>query len=267
LGRATRLARFFSGAVKTYWAVVRFGFATHTYDSTGRRVGSVSDVRLDPDKLARVLSSFVGEQQQVPPPFAAKKVNGQRMYRLARAGVKVEPKPVTVVIRKITLLDVQDDRATLDVEVESGTYIRSLAHDLGAKLECGAHLEELRRTRVGALHVDHAHTVEALESLRIAGHIVDAVVEPGQALSDHPAVELTQRGAERVVHGMRVSREDVRGGIPALPSEKPVRLSGPDGTLLAVGTVVEEAVRPVVVLQTPGPRRKNQAVVASDFTG
>jgi tRNA pseudouridine55 synthase len=261
------LARFFSGAVKTYWAVVRFGFATHTYDATGRRVGRASDVRLDPDTLARVLPSFVGKQQQVPPPFAAKKVKGQRMYRLARAGVKVEPKPVTVVVRRITLLDVQEDRATLDVEVESGTYIRSLAHDLGTRLGCGAHLEELRRTRVGALHVDHAYSVEALESLRIAGRIEEAVVEPGEALSEHPAVELTSRGAERVVHGMRVSGEDICGRIPELPSEQPVRLSGPDGALLAVGTDVEEAVRPLVVLQTPGPKEENEAFVASDFTG
>jgi tRNA pseudouridine55 synthase len=261
------LARFLSGAAKTYWAVVRFGFATHTYDSTGRKVGPVTEVRLEPETLERVLPSFLGEQQQVPPPFAAKKVKGQRMYRLARAGIKVEPKPVKVVIRRISLLDVQEDRATLDVEVESGTYIRSLAHDLGTRLGCGAHLEELRRTRVGALHVDSAHSVEALESLRVAGRIAEAVLEPGEALSEHPAVELTSRGAERVVHGMKVSREDVCGGIPALPSEQPIRLSGPDGRLLAVGTVVEEAVRPLVVLQAPHSKGKNQAVVVSDFTG
>ena len=155
---------------------------------------------------------------------------------------------MTVVIRRILLLDVQDDRATLDVEVESGTYIRSLAHDLGARLGCGAHLEELRRTRVGALHVDRAYSVEALESLRIAGRIAEAVVEPGEALSDLPAVVLTPRGAERVAHGMKVSGEDLRNRIPKLTSEQPIRLAGPDGTLLAIGSVVEEAVRPLVVI-------------------
>jgi tRNA pseudouridine55 synthase len=265
LGRATRLARFVSGAVKTYLATVRFGFATHTYDATGRRVGPHREVRLEPETLAPVLASFVGKQQQVPPLFAAKKVKGQRMYRLARAGVKVEPKPVTVVIRRITLLDVQDDRATLDVEVESGTYIRSLAHDLGARLGCGAHLEALRRTRVGPLSVDRALSVGELESLRVAGHLEDAVLQPSEVLSELPAVELTRRGAERIVHGMRISGEDIRGRISELPVEQPIRLSGPDGALVAVGTVAEKAIHSLVVLQTP--KEGNEAVIVSDFTG
>jgi tRNA pseudouridine55 synthase len=172
-----------------------------------------------------------------------------------------------VVIRRITLLDVQGDRATLDVEVESGTYIRSLAHDLGVRLGCGAHLEELRRTRVGALSVEQAHSVEKLEALRETGRLEDAVVAPGEALSVLPEIELTARGAERIMHGMKVTGEDVHGWIPDLSAEQPIRLSAPDGSLLAVGTVAGRAVRPLVVLRTPAIDDDNEAVVASDFTG
>jgi tRNA pseudouridine55 synthase len=265
------LARFLSGAVKTYWAVVRFGFATDTYDSTGRPIGSIAEVRPKPEILKRVLTSFLGKQEQVPPPFAAKKVKGQRMYRLARAGVKVEPKPVTVVIRRITLLELKGDRATIDVEVESGTYIRSLAHDLGDRLGCGAHLEELRRVRVGALHVDQAHTLGMLESLRVAGCLEKAVVAPSEALLQLPALELSVRGAQRAGRGMGVSAEDVVGGLGGLRPNEHTRLLGQDRSLVAVGAVGEGRtfIRPVVVLQASGPKKDKEATttVASDFTG
>ncbi len=209
LGRATRLARFLSASIKTYSALVRFGFATDTYDATGRRMGLESTASLDQEALAPLLASFVGKQGQVPPPFAAKKVQGRRMYQMARAGIRVEPKPVEVVIRRINLLGVDGSRATIDVEVEAGTYIRSLAHDLGQRLGCGAHLEELRRTGVGPHNIERALSLEKLETLNQSGRLEDALMTPADALSELPWIHLS--GEERHKNLSRSPHIDIGG--------------------------------------------------------
>jgi tRNA pseudouridine55 synthase len=255
LGRATRLARFLSSSVKTYSALVRFGFATDTYDVTGRRVGSESIVSLDEEALAPLLASFVGKQGQVPPPFAAKKVQGRRMYQMARAGIVVEPKPVEVVIRRIDLLGVHGSRATIDVEVEAGTYIRSLAHDLGQRLGCGAHLEELRRTGVGPHNIERALSLEDLETLTKSGRLEDALMTPADALSELPWIRLSGEERHKIGHGRRISIsvDEASRNLPRLEEGQSVRLMESGGGLVAVGIVTEglETIHPLVVLQ-PG---------------
>lgn len=247
LGRATRLARFITGAVKTYRGLVRFGFATDTYDATGRSVGPTLEADLEPDQLREALKGFVGTQEQVPPPFAAKKIGGERMYRLARAGIAFQPRPVTVVIRRIDLLSTEKERAWLEVEAESGTYIRSLAHDLGQKLGLGAHLEELRRTRVGPFSVEQALSLEAL---REPGRPETALLGPSEALSEFPALNVGVEGAERVKHGRSVRASEGIDMPPELKAGQPCRMLGPEGVFLAVGMPDEEiqSIRPVVVL-------------------
>jgi tRNA pseudouridine55 synthase len=248
LGRATRLARFVSSAAKTYSATVRFGFATDTYDATGRVVGPKVEARPARAELERLLAEFVGLQEQVPPLFAAKKIKGQRMYRLARAGVQVEPRPVMVSIYRIDLQELRSDRAALVVEVGAGTYIRSIAHDLGRRLGCGAHLEELRRTRFGRFSVEQALSLERLEMLAREGRLKEAVWEPSRALANLPAIQLGTEGASRVSHGMAVSSLDIAGQVADIPPGQPCRLLGPGGELLAVGVADLSRFRPVVVL-------------------
>jgi tRNA pseudouridine55 synthase len=253
LGRATRLARFVANDSKTYSATIRFGYATDTYDATGRMVGSKSEAELTPEVLKRLLPDFIGSQEQVPPPFAAKKIQGQRMYRLARAGIKVKPRPARVVIHRIDLQELRDDRAVLVVEVGAGTYIRSLAHDLGRRLGCGAHLEELRRLRVGPFSVEQAVRVDQLEILARAGRLGEAIWDPAQALSNLPAVRLGEEGAQRICHGMTVSALEIAGEAPDVLPGQPCRLLDPRGELLGVGTAVEglSQFRPLVVLASP----------------
>ena len=255
LGRATRLAQFVSGTAKTYVATMRFGYATDTYDVTGRLVGPKVEANLTPELLERWLPDFVGSQEQVPPVFAAKKIKGQRMYRLARAGIHVEPRPVTVFIHRIDLQEVQGDRAVLVVEAGAGTYIRSLAHDLGRRLGCGAHLEELRRTRVGPFSLEQALSLEKLETLVQEGRLQEAIWEPARALSNLPALQLGTDGASRVSHGMMVSPLHIVGQVPDVPPGQPCRLLGPGGELLAVGVAVKglSQFRPTVVLASPPP--------------
>lgn len=253
LGRATRLARFVSNTAKTYAAVVRFGYATDTYDATGRIVGPRVEVELSPDVLKRLLPDFVGSQEQVPPPFAAKKIKGERMYRLARAGVPVKPRPARVSIHRIDLQEVRGDRATLVVEVGAGTYIRSLAHDLGQRLGYGAHLEELRRSRVGPFSVEQALSLEQLEILARAERLHEAIWEPARALSNLPALQLGADGASRIRHGMAISSRDLAGRVPDVAPGQPCCLLGPGGELLAVAVPAKDPTqfRPMVVLASP----------------
>jgi len=138
------------------------------------------------------------------------------------------------------------------VDVESGTYIRSLAHDLGQRLGCGAHLEELRRSRVGSFTVDQALSLESIEILAREDRLEEVIWEPARALSDLPALQLLAEGASRVRHGRTVSPSDVAGGVPHVPPGQACRLLGPGGELLAVGMAVEglSEFRPVVVLAT-----------------
>lgn len=233
LGRATRLARFVSGADKTYLADLRFGFATDTYDRTGSPTGPVTERSPRREELERVLSRFQGAQDQVPPPFSAKRVAGKRSHRLAREGIAVTLEPVRVEIRALRLLEFRPPFARVEVSVSSGTYIRSLAHDLGQVLGVGAHLDALRRTCVGSFRVEDALDLEALSACAAAGELLGRLLGPEELLRDLPAVEVDAGGAERLVHGLRLGWEAVYGAPPA--GAPAFRVLGPEGRLVAVG--------------------------------
>lgn len=246
LGRATRLARFFSESVKVYLATVRFGFATTTYDRTGVPLGEPTGRCPDRTSLEDALGGFLGAQDQRPPPFSAKRVNGKRAYRLARAGVRVEPAPVPVEVQEIGLLELAPPLARIHVRVTSGTYIRSLAHDLGERLSCGAHLEELRRTGIGSLRVEEASALDELARLAAEGNLGDRVVSPVEMLRDFPTIELAGEAVRRFAHGREVSAEDC-------PETGLIRILGEEAELLGVAERKSrtESLRPVVVWKTP----------------
>src|SRR5437660_4546395 len=172
-GSLTRLAQFYTTSEKTYEGVIRFGFATNTYDADGDPVaehvgtaapGCPAPARtLNLDTLQKLATRFQGVIEQVPPPFSAKKIHGVPAYKLARKQQEVILKPVQVEIKEFAILAVNHDRATFRARVASGTYMRSVAHDLGQQLACGAHLESLRRTSVAEFDIAHAHTLEEIE--------------------------------------------------------------------------------------------------------
>jgi tRNA pseudouridine55 synthase len=181
VGNFTRLAQFYTASEKTYEGVIRFGFATTTYDADGDpvepntrsasrdRVGAAALGCPGPDlilgTLQQLAAQFVGVVQQTPPPFSAKKIHGVPAYKLARKNKEVNPQPVQVEIREFSITSVEDDRAHFRARVSSGTYMRSVAHDLGQRLGCGAHLESLRRTSVAEFDITHAHPLEEIEAL------------------------------------------------------------------------------------------------------
>ncbi|MDR3754298.1 MAG: tRNA pseudouridine(55) synthase TruB [Terracidiphilus sp.] len=162
MGRYTRLAQFFKEGVKTYEGTIRFGFATDTYDAEGEAVGEVCEAHPTREELEQHLGHLRGVIQQTPPSYSAKKINGVAAYKLARRDQPVELKPVEVEVRRFEITAVEGERASFVVEVSAGTYVRSLAHDLGAMLGCGAHLAELRRTEAGEFSIQQALTLEQL---------------------------------------------------------------------------------------------------------
>ena len=165
VGRATRLASLFSGAEKEYDAGVRLGLATDTYDAA-HLSGPVPDAPagIGADAIEAALEAFRGTYSQAPPAYSAKKINGVAAYKLARRNEPVQPRAVTVTVHRLTLLSYANGLAQLRVHCSAGFYVRSLAHDLGARLGCGAHLESLRRTRAGSFDESAAVPLAEVES-------------------------------------------------------------------------------------------------------
>ena len=225
LGTATRLARFYSGRDKSYQGIIRFGFATDTYDASGSPASPQTAPHLEEVSLRALFADFVGPRQQQPPPFSAKKVSGVRSYRLARKGKAVPLQPVPIVIHELELLSVAGCRATFRARVSSGTYLRSLAHELGQRMGCGAHLEELHRTAVGEFSETQAVTLEQLEDSLRQGRL--RVVPPEDLLPEFPSLLLSPSESGSVSHGNSVLLASVGDQV---------KLLHPSGKLLAIAS-------------------------------
>ena len=166
-GSLTRLAQFYTASEKTYEGIIRFGFATTTYDADGDPVGEQTSVDPTLDQLQTLAAEFQGNIEQTPPPFSAKKIHGVPAYKLARKQQEVVLKPVQVEVKEFAILSVDAARAHFRARVSSGTYMRSIAHDMGRRLACGAHLESLRRTAVAEFDIAQAHTLQEIEACKV----------------------------------------------------------------------------------------------------
>lgn len=189
MGRFTRLAQYFSASEKSYTGTIRFGFATDTYDAEGQAIGTRTHPSLSLEQIRAAAARFRGEMEQTPPPFSAKKIGGTPAYKLARAGKPVELKPARVVIRSFGITDFAGEEASFAMSVSAGGYVRSVAHELGRDLGCGAHLSSLRRTSAGAFTLDDAHRLEELDSL--AGDVARLellCIHPRSLLREMPSV-------------------------------------------------------------------------------
>ncbi len=183
LGNLTRLAQFYTHSEKTYEGVIRFGFSTDTYDADGEPTAPPQNVRLNCDEIRALAAHFRGRIQQLPPPFSAKKIAGVPAYKLARKKKEVTLQPVQVEIKEFEILDVTTDKAAFHARVASGTYIRSVAHDMGQKLGCGAHLASLRRTAVAEFTLADAHSLDELANAVEQGIAESEPAEPISAKS------------------------------------------------------------------------------------
>ena len=234
VGGATRLARFYLGHRREYVATIRFGTATTTYDSDGEPVGEPRHVTLNESSLDAMLEAFRGAFMQVPPPVSAKKISGERAYRLVRKQAPVALDPVEVRVHELELTDVSGDLATVRCLCSAGTYVRSLAHDLGVRMETGAHVTRLRRTRVGDFAIGQALTLEDLESLREEHRVGEALLSPASLLPEIPVQRVDALVAARIRFGQRF-----RVNPFGVASEaRVVKAVGPDGRLLCLGKAV-----------------------------
>lgn len=230
LGRATRAIRYVQDAGKTYLATAQFGVATDTLDADGA-VLSRSPMEFDEDELRSVLPRFIGEIMQVPPMVSALKIDGRRLYDLAREGKEVERQARPVHVRSIEILDFAPGlypEVTFRVDCGSGTYIRTLADDMGRALGGHAHLTALRRTRIGRLTVEQAHTIEQLESPADAGSA--AVSMRDVLLEELPHISVDGGVAVGVRNGRPLSPDLVSQGFP----DGPFCVIDREGRMLAV---------------------------------
>lgn len=228
LGKATRLARFLADSDKAYRATVRLGFATTTDDLTGDPLGSPTAVSADEREVRRACAGLTGELRQVPPAYSAKRVDGQRLYDLARRGVAVERAAVAVTVLVLEVVAVEGDRVELDVRCSAGMYVRALARDLGEALGTGAHLAALRRTEAAGFGLSRAAPWDALTS-GIGNHLVPLA----DVLPQFPAVRVGEEGALAVRHGRDLDRRLIVEGFPDAPPPR-LRVLDGEGRLLAL---------------------------------
>ena len=235
IGKATRLARFYTRSDKIYEGIVRFGCSTDTYDRAGKPAGEPVEVQPDAAELERHLGKFRGELQQTPPPVSAKRVAGRRAYELARKGQPVE----------LELLELNGRDAKLRAHCSGGTYVRSIAHDLGQSLGCGAHLLDLRRLASGEFELAQARTIAQLESLAADERLMDALVPAASLLPGFPSVIVDDLTAAHI----RLGRN-----FPVSPFRSPsaaryVKAVSREGDLVAIGeAVLPNLYHPAVVL-------------------
>ncbi len=245
IGRATRLAQFYTKNDKIYEGVIYFGYATDTYDADGERIGPEVGVNLDPAELEAVLDRFRGEFAQMPPPVSAKKIAGKPAYELVRKHQLVELQPVRITVRSLEVLGLDGHQAKIRLHCTAGTYVRSIAHDAGQALGCGAHLRDLRRIASGEFRIEQARTLEELGALAEQGRLTEALIPAAQLLPEFPAhvVDLVTAAHIRQGRDFRVSPFHVRAGARFVKA-----ITG-DGQLLAIGEVrLPNVYHPVLVV-------------------
>jgi tRNA pseudouridine55 synthase len=263
VGVATRLVQFLVGLDKEYIATVRLGFATDTQDFTGKPITSLmSSKSCAREVVERVMFEFQGEQEQIPPMFSAKKVGGERLHKAARAGREVERKAAHIIIHSIEMLNegsfTENTDGTRDfrlmVKCSSGTYIRTLAHDIGTRLGVGAHLSALHRTAVGHYDIAGALSLDDVATKRAAGSLASSLISLSETVSHLPKLTLDEASVTLTVHGraLALQREEARTLYQTYESaaQPMVRLCDEAGELVALGEFVagQGVIKPRIVV-------------------
>ena len=202
LGKATRLTNYFLATDKTYKGVIRFGFATNTYDIDGEPVGEDTCPVLDTAKLEEIFSRYQGTIEQTLPVYSAKKIEGRPLYSYARKGIDITPPTKQVTIKSLRLTGTDNQEAQFELECSAGTYARSLAHDIGKEYGCGAHLVRLRRTRSGEFPIEKAVSLKANESFQPQDFFLSHIVPLKNLLQEIPPIVIPQGDKNKILNGM-----------------------------------------------------------------
>ncbi|HLJ13204.1 MAG TPA: tRNA pseudouridine(55) synthase TruB [Bryobacteraceae bacterium] len=245
IGKATRLAQFYLQSSKRYEACIHFGYSTDSYDRDGQPTSTVTDVTIDPAELEKALERFRGTIEQTPPPFSAKKISGTPAYSLVRKHLPVDLKPVQITTYSFELLGVGGNEARVRIHCSAGTYLRSIAHELGQIFGCGAFLAALRRTASGEFTEETARTLEQLGELAEQSRLNEALIPAARLLPEFPdeTVDSVTAGQIRNGRDFRVSPFRTRSG------SRFVKAVSPDGDLVAIGEAkLPNLYHPVLVL-------------------
>jgi tRNA pseudouridine55 synthase len=242
-GKFTRLCQFYNDSEKAYEGTIRLGFATDTYDADGELTGAVtSDPQVTLEELQKVSNDYHGLLQQMPPPFSAKKIGGVPAYKLARKKQDVELQKIEVEVREFALGEIHGDLVSFSCRVSSGTYVRSLAHDLGQKLGIGAHLASLRRIAAAEFTVEQAHTLEEIGAAVTEGRMNELLVHPRRLLPEIPCVTADDEAIGRIRHGRTVN-------LPEMSRSKWVKVFAGQAELICLASRVAGTLfHPKVVL-------------------
>ena len=239
LGKATRLTNYFLASDKMYHGIMRFGFATTTYDVDGDPVGDDVRPELDQKRLKEIFKNFVGAIRQTLPPYSAKKIQGRPLYSYARKGIEIGPSTKEVTVKSLTLLGVSHCEVEFELSCASGTYARSLAHDIGAAYGCGAHLIRLRRTRSGEFPIEAAVSMGNEQQFHARELFLSRVIPMRDLLHEIPEIVITEGDKKKLIHGMDLNL------ITADWGSDEFRMIDESGELIALGKKVQTFTSPI----------------------
>lgn len=239
LGKATKLCDMLTDKNKTYETVMLLGKVTDTQDISGTVLSETSIDKLDEESVKKAILSFVGDYMQVPPMYSALKVNGKKLYELAREGVEVERKARPVTILEIQIKEINIPRVRMEVSCSKGTYIRTLCHDIGEKLGCGACMEELIRTRVSRFKLEDSLTLSQVQELKEAGNLDKILVPIDEMFSDYEAITLKEEYMSFVYNGNTFMPKHIKQYIE-LVDGKLVRVYDDKGNFIAIYKFIKE---------------------------
>lgn len=233
LGCATRLCDMLTDKDKEYVAVLRLGITTDTQDATGK-VLAEKEVSVSEEEVRAVIASFEGEQLQIPPMYSALKVNGKKLYELAREGKEIERKARPIVVHEIEILSENMPEFTIRVKCSKGTYIRTICHDIGQKLSCGGVMVSLKRTKVGNFGIEDAYTLSQIEDMAKEGKLCEILLPVEKVFEKLPEIRVKETAMKALLNGNQLKKEEILMlSDDALKAEE-VRVYGADGRFYGV---------------------------------
>ncbi len=239
LGRATRLTSYFLASDKIYHGIMRFGFATDTFDLNGKPVGEDKKPELDRSCLEDIMARYTGTVSQTVPPYSARKISGRPMYAYARRGIEMAPATKEVTIKNLTLLDIKGNEVEFELTCSAGTYARSLAHDIGREYGCGAHLIQLRRVKSGEFPIEAAIPLRDGEKFQSRDFFLSRIIPLPALLCDFPPIVISEGDKSKVIHGMDLNA--LTGSWEAAE----FRLLDENGDLIAIAERLQTFLSPV----------------------
>ena len=233
LGCATRLCDMLTDKDKEYVAVLRLGITTDTQDATGK-VLAEKEVSVSEEEVRAVIASFEGEQLQIPPMYSALKVNGKKLYELAREGKEIERKARPIVVHEIEILSENMPEFTIRIKCSKGTYIRTICHDIGQKLSCGGVMVSLKRTKVGNFGIEDAYTLSQIEDMAKEGKLCEILLPVEKVFEKLPEIRVKETAMKALLNGNQLKKEEILMlSDEALKAEE-VRVYGADGRFYGV---------------------------------